>query len=57
MRAVLESAGIHNVLAKSKGSSNPHNVVKATISALSQLRDAHTVAHQRGVSLNKVFNG
>ena len=57
MRAVLESAGIHNVLARSKGSSNPHNVVKATISALSQLRDAHTVAHNRGVSLSKVFNG
>lgn len=57
MRAVLESAGIHNVLAKSKGSSNPHNVVKATIAALAQLRDAQTVAHHRGVSLNKVFNG
>src|SRR5690606_742137 len=57
MRAVLESAGIHNVLAKSKGSSNPHNVVKATISALAQMRDAQTVAHHRGVSLNKVFNG
>src|SRR3569832_622060 len=37
MRAVLESAGVHNVLAKSKGSSNPHNVVKATVSALSQM--------------------
>ncbi len=57
MRAVLESAGIHNVLAKSKGSSNPHNVVKATVLALSQLRDAYTVAQQRGVDLNKVFNG
>jgi len=55
--AVLESAGVHNVLAKSKGSSNPHNVVKATVSALSQLRDAYTVAQQRGVSLGKVFNG
>ncbi len=57
MRAVLESAGIHNVLAKSKGSSNPHNVVKATVSALAQMRDAYTVAQQRGVDLNKVFNG
>lgn len=57
MRAVLESAGIHNVLAKSQGSSNPHNVVKATINALGQLRDANTVARQRGVSLEKVFNG
>ena len=57
MRAVLESVGVHNVLAKSQGSSNPHNVVKATIDALSKMRDAVTVARQRGVSLDKVFNG
>jgi len=57
MRAVLESVGIHNVLAKSQGSSNPHNVVKATIDALSQMRDAVAVAKQRGVELDKVFNG
>lgn len=57
MRAVLESVGVHNVLAKSQGSSNPHNVVKATIDALSQMRDAVTVARQRGISLDKVFNG
>lgn len=57
MRAVLESVGIHNVLAKSQGSSNPHNVVKATIDALSQMRDANDVARQRGISLDKVFNG
>ncbi len=57
MRAVLESAGITDVLAKSKGSSNPHNVVKATVKALSEMRDAVTVAQHRGVSLNKVFNG
>ena len=57
MRAVLESAGIHNVLAKSKGSSNPHNVVKATVDALTKMRDAYTVAQNRGVDLNKVFNG
>lgn len=57
MRAVLESVGVHNVLAKSQGSSNPHNVVKATIDALAQMRDAVTVAKQRGVSLDKVFNG
>lgn len=57
MRAVLESAGVHDVLAKSKGSSNPHNVVKATFDALSNMRDAFTVAAQRGVSLSKVFNG
>ena len=57
MRAVLESAGVHNVLAKSKGSSNPHNVVKATVSALSQMRDAVTVAQHRGIEIGKVFNG
>ncbi|MEP2026000.1 MAG: 30S ribosomal protein S5 [Reichenbachiella sp.] len=57
MRAVLESAGVHDVLAKSKGSSNPHNVVKATFDALSQMRDPYAVARQRGVELSKVFNG
>jgi small subunit ribosomal protein S5 len=57
MRAVLESAGIKDVLAKSKGSSNPHNVVKATFDALANMRDAVAVAQQRGVSLSKVFNG
>jgi len=57
MRAVLESVGVKDVLAKSKGSSNPHSVVKATINALSQLRDAHTVAQIRQVDLQKVFNG
>jgi small subunit ribosomal protein S5 len=57
MRAVLESAGVTDVLAKSKGSSNPHNVVKATFDALLNMRDAYTIAQQRGVSLKKVFNG
>ncbi len=57
MRAVLESVGVTDVLAKSKGSSNPHNLVKATIEALAELRDARTVAQNRGVSLDKVFNG
>jgi small subunit ribosomal protein S5 len=57
MRAVLESAGIKDVLAKSKGSSNPHNVVKATFDALTKMRDAYSVAQQRGVSLSTVFNG
>ena len=57
MRAVLESAGIHDVLAKSKGSSNPHNVVKATIKALTEMRDPFEVARVRGINLNKVFNG
>ncbi len=57
MRAVLESAGVKNVLAKSKGSSNPHNLVKATVKALLEMRDAYTVADQRQVDLGKVFNG
>jgi small subunit ribosomal protein S5 len=57
MRAVLESVGITDVLAKSKGSSNPHNVVKATIDALSKMRDPLAVSRQRGVTLDKIFNG
>jgi len=57
MRAVMELAGVHNVLAKSLGTSNPHNVIKATIDALTKLRDPLAVAKQRGVSVQKVFNG
>ena len=57
MRAVLESAGVHNVLGKSKGSSNPHNVVKATFKALALLREPITVAKTRTLGLKKVFNG
>ncbi len=57
MRAVLESVGIKDVLAKSKGSSNPHSVVKATMDALTKLRDARTVAQVRQVDIQKVFNG
>ena len=57
MRAVLESAGVKDVLAKSKGSSNPHNVVKATFKALTSMRDANSVAQLRGISLKQVFNG
>ncbi len=57
VRAVLESVGVHDVLSKSQGSSNPHNVVKATFDALLQMRDANMIAKQRGISLNKVFNG
>lgn len=57
MRAVLESVGVTDVLAKAKGSSNPHNLVKATIEALAQMRDAREVAANRGVSLSTVFNG
>jgi small subunit ribosomal protein S5 len=57
MRAVLESVGIRDVLAKSKGSSNPHSVVKATINALMQIRDPYAVAQLRNVPMEKVFNG
>ena len=57
MRAVLESVGVKDVLAKAKGSSNPHNLVKATILALSEMRDAKQVAQNRGVNLSTVFNG
>ncbi len=57
VRTVLEAVGIQDVLSKSQGSSNPHNVVKATFDALLQLRSAKSVAKDRGVSLEKVFNG
>ncbi len=57
MRAVLESAGVQNVLAKSQGSSNPHNVVKATIDALKKLRSPHDIAKARGITLEKLFEG
>jgi len=57
MRAVLESAGVTDVLAKSLGSSNPHNVVKATIKALATLRDPISVSQTRNIPMKKVFNG
>src|ERR1017187_2294417 len=57
MRAVLEAAGIHDVLSKSLGSANPHNVVKATFTALAMLREPIMVAKDRNISLKKVFNG
>lgn len=57
MRAVLESVGITDVLAKSKGSSNPHNLVKATIEALSEMRSPAQIAQNRGISVSQVFNG
>lgn len=56
MRAVLEMAGVHNVLAKSMGSSNPHNVVKATVNALANLRSPLAIAEERNVTLEKLFN-
>jgi len=57
MRAVLEIAGVQNVLAKSMGSSNPHNVVKATIDALQSLRSPIEIARTRGITLEKLFEG
>jgi small subunit ribosomal protein S5 len=57
MRAVLEAVGVHDVLAKSQGSANPHNVVKATIAALANLRSPSEIARQRGISMDKLFNG
>jgi small subunit ribosomal protein S5 len=57
MRAVLESAGITDVLAKSLGSANPHNVVKATFKALATLREPIQVSKTRNIALKKVFNG
>jgi len=54
VRAVLEPAGIRNILAKSMGSSNPHNVVKATMKGLMELRDIHTVSKIREMPINKI---
>lgn len=57
VRIVLEALGVRDVLSKSKGSSNPHNAVKATFHALLQLRDVHSIACQRGIPVRRVFNG
>ena len=57
VRTVLEAVGVQNVLSKSQGSSNPHNVVKATFDALLNLRSPLMISRQRGISLDKVFKG
>jgi small subunit ribosomal protein S5 len=56
VRAVLESAGVKDILTKSLGSSNPHNLVKATLNGLVNLTDAKTVAAKRGTTITEVFN-
>jgi len=57
MRAVLEAAGVKDVIGKNLGSSNPHNVVKATIKALAFMNMPHHVSKRRTVSLSQVFTG
>lgn len=57
MRSVLEAAGVKDVIGKSLGSSNPHNVVKATVKAMIEMRMPYDVAKQRGIELSKVFHG
>lgn len=54
VRAVVESAGVGNILTKSLGTSNPHNVVRATMNALSQLRSSSDHAKRRGVSIEEI---
>ncbi|MFA7630141.1 MAG: 30S ribosomal protein S5 [Candidatus Neomarinimicrobiota bacterium] len=56
VRAIMEQIGVKDILAKSLGSANSHNVVKATMAALLKLEDAYTVAKRRGVTLQEVFN-
>lgn len=55
VRAVLEMAGVKDVLTKQMGSANPHNVVKATLRALLSMRDARMVAQERGISVQELF--
>jgi small subunit ribosomal protein S5 len=57
VKALLDIAGLQNILTKSVGSSNPHNMVKATYNGLKNLTDPLEVAERRGISLNKVFEG
>jgi len=56
IRAIVESVGIQDILTKSIGSANPHNIVKATMKALSELMEVSFVARQRGLTIDEVFN-
>jgi len=56
VRAIVEAAGIQDILTKSMGSANSHNVVKATMTALSELMDVASIAHKRGLSVTEVFD-
>jgi small subunit ribosomal protein S5 len=56
VRAIMEAVGVHDILTKSMGSANPHNVVKATMHALESLMDARTIARKRGLTLTELFN-
>lgn len=55
-RAIVEVAGIKDILTKCIGTSNPHNVIHATVNALQQLRDPHDAAKRRGKSLEEITN-
>ena len=57
VKALLDIGGVQNILTKSLGSSNPHNMVKATYNGLKNLTDPVEIAERRGVSLQKVFEG
>jgi len=56
VRAVLEAAGVQDVLTKSQGSSNPHNQVKATLDGLVKQVDARKMAAKRGITIKEIFN-